>query len=281
MEAHEPLTRVLLVDDELEFLDATARALSRRGCLVRTEADGASALEALEQDDFDVVVLDVRMPGLDGVEVFERIRARDPGLPVIMLTGHGSLDQACETSRSGVFDYLAKPCDVSDLAAVVHRAVGGRRRSSAAPELTVEGAPVRVLLVDDEPDVLAALSPALQRRGLRVATAPGGVEALESLRRERFDVVVTDLRMPGMDGMDLLRAVRELDQTVEVIILTGHPTVDRAIGAMRDGAFDFLVKPQPIGALVSRIHDAWRARQRRVGERQEQVVREVLERIPD
>lgn len=129
-ERDEPV-RLLFVDDEGEFLDAVVPGMERRGFRVARAGNGKEALRLLERHPFELVVLDVKMPGMDGVSVFRRIRETAPALPVIMLTGHGSLHQAFETSREGVFEYLLKPCDVDVLAKVAHRAV---ERAAVAEE---------------------------------------------------------------------------------------------------------------------------------------------------
>ena len=115
-------TRVLLVDDEAEFLDSTAKALSRRGFEVQQAENGELALRMLEKRQTIVAVLDVKMPGMDGVDVFREIKLRWPSIAVIMLTGHGSVGQAFATSKEGVVEYLAKPCDIDKLAAVIRKA---------------------------------------------------------------------------------------------------------------------------------------------------------------
>ena len=114
--------RLLLVDDEQEFLEAVTPALERRGLEVTAVSNGVEALALLDQWPFDVVVLDVKMPGMGGIEVFHEVALREPDLPVVILTGHGDIQQAFETSREGVFDYLTKPCRVEDLVEVVRRA---------------------------------------------------------------------------------------------------------------------------------------------------------------
>ena len=119
-EAEKPI--VLLVDDEEEFLLATARVLGRRGLTVLTAGDGAQALQLLEQQRVDVMVLDIKMPVLSGEEVFARVQRDHPQLMVILLTGHGSISQAFTMSKQGAFDYLAKPCDCDELADKIHQA---------------------------------------------------------------------------------------------------------------------------------------------------------------
>jgi len=108
---------VMLVDDEVGFLDAMQRRLSKRGIDVVTASGGQEALDLLEESGtrVEVIVLDVKMPGIDGLETLRRIKQSHPVKEVIMLTGHGTVDSAIEGMKLGAFDYLIKPCDVDVL----------------------------------------------------------------------------------------------------------------------------------------------------------------------
>ena len=110
--------RLLMVDDEAQFRSTTQKTLNRKGFDTILAASGEEALERLGQDP-DVVVLDVKMPGMDGHQVLKEIRKRKPDLPVIMLTGHGKVPSAQEALGEGAFDYLTKPCDIDLLTAKV------------------------------------------------------------------------------------------------------------------------------------------------------------------
>jgi putative two-component system response regulator len=101
----------------------------------------------------------------------------------------------------------------------------------------------RVLCVDDEPITLQLVSRLLERMGLDVTMAPGPGEALELFEVDRFDLIITDIRMPGMDGHAFLEAIRARDAQVPVIVATGHASLDNAIRALRDGASGMLIKP--------------------------------------
>lgn len=107
--------RVLLVDDEEAFARNTAKLLTRRGCDVSVSNDGESALRAIDQSSFDVLVLDMKMPGMDGIEVLKRVEKTQPSLQVIILTGHATMESAIVGLRHGAFDYTTKPIDIEDL----------------------------------------------------------------------------------------------------------------------------------------------------------------------
>jgi CheY-like chemotaxis protein len=125
--------RVLMVDDEEKFRETTRKILNRRGFETIMAANGEEALAKLAENP-DVVVLDVKMPGMDGHQVLQEIRKRQPKLPVIMLTGHGALPSAKEALAQGANDYLAKPCDIDVLAAKIKDAC----KSPGAPQTSDE-----------------------------------------------------------------------------------------------------------------------------------------------
>lgn len=115
MDKKERAFKVLLVDDEDVFRDATARQLSVRGFIVQTADSGESALEQVRNDPPEVVVLDQQMPGMHGSDTFIEIKKIDPLIEVIMLTGNTSVDNAIELMQLGTFDYLMKPINIDDL----------------------------------------------------------------------------------------------------------------------------------------------------------------------
>jgi len=116
----------------------------------------------------------------------------------------------------------------------------------------------RVLLVDDETEFLETLVKRLKKRKLDVSSAESGKEALERLQQDPVDVVVLDVRMPDMDGLETLKEIKRIKPGVEVIMLTGHANVEVAIQGMELGAFDYLMKPMDIDELLYKLQDAYK-----------------------
>jgi len=253
--------RVLLVDDELDFLASTAKALERRGFKVTQAASAREALAIMEnRTPVDVAVLDVRLPDGDGHELFLELKKMNPQLQAIILTGNRDEYKRFSLSHKGLYDYLDKPCDVDLLARVITAAhqedQTERIDEPAGTGEASESAPVRVLLIDDEADFLESLSRILTRRGMIVHTAISGDEGLRILDREPVDVTVLDLKMPGLSGMEVFEQIKRKRPEVEVIMLTGHATVDSGIEGVRQGAADYLLKPTEPEALIERIRHA-------------------------
>jgi len=115
-------SRLLLVDDEEQFVEALSERLSMRDYDVTTSLTGEDAIEKIKNYNFDVVILDVRLPGIEGTEVLHEIKSLKPLTEVIMLTGHGTVEMAIEGMKLGAFDFLMKPCETEDLTAKIDKA---------------------------------------------------------------------------------------------------------------------------------------------------------------
>jgi DNA-binding NtrC family response regulator len=115
-------TNVLLVDDEVPFVDTMTKRLTKRNLTILTAYSGPEALDVLKQKHVDVVILDVKMPGMDGIETLREIKKAYPLVEVIMLTGHATIETGIEGMKLGAFDYLMKPCDIEILLAKVQEA---------------------------------------------------------------------------------------------------------------------------------------------------------------
>ena len=115
--------RVLIVDDEEELVTTIAERLQIRGMQAQTATDGETALKMIEANPPQVVVLDVMMPGIGGIEILKRMNAQNLQIPVILLTGYGSAEQGKEGMELGAFDYLMKPCDLNMLISKIQEAV--------------------------------------------------------------------------------------------------------------------------------------------------------------
>jgi DNA-binding NtrC family response regulator len=134
--------------------------------------------------------------------------------------------------------------------------------------------PARILLVDDEQDFVEILSIRLEEAGENVTAAYNGQECLDKLETQQFDVVILDIKMPGMDGIQTLRKIKILYPLVEVILLTGHGTTETAVEGMKLGAYDYLIKPADFEDLTTKLEGA-----RKKKEEQEERIRKAEARL--
>lgn len=117
---------------------------------------------------------------------------------------------------------------------------------------------LRVLVVDDEKDFLEMTVKRMQKKGILCEGAMSGNEAVDKINNENFDVVLLDVKMPGMDGVETLREIKRIKPLVEVIMLTGHASVESGIEGMKLGAFDYLMKPMELDKILETIQDAFK-----------------------
>lgn len=293
--------KLLLVDDEEDYVRTMAERLEMRDVASRVALSGEEALQLVKEDTPDVMVLDLRMPGINGMEVLEQVKKQHPHVQVIILTGHGSEKDEQEARRLGAFEYLQKPADTNQLLRTVRSAWRKSiallkeskeefERTMVAAALAEEGLHddvarervrdtsasqgdavaargtsaeagrgghgIRVLFVDDEEDFVRTMAERMELRDVGGEVALGGQQALERLERELPDVMVLDLRMPDIDGMEVLRRVKTMYPQLEVIILTGHGSEQDEQEARRLGAFAYLRKPVNTNELIEVVRRA-------------------------
>lgn len=137
----------------------------------------------------------------------------------------------------------------------------------------------KVLLVDDEEDFLEIMSERMTARGMEVTTCTSAQEAIDQIKEENFDAIILDFMMPGMDGFQALREIKAKRPELQIILLTGHATVEKGVEAMKMGATDFLEKPADIEALEKKIKDASARRMLLVEKETEARIQDVIRRM--
>ena len=135
----------------------------------------------------------------------------------------------------------------------------------------------KVLLVDDEKEFLDTLAERMETRGMDVSKATSAPDALEKTEAESYDAIVLDLMMPGMDGIEMLKVLKKKRPEVQVILLTGHATVEKGIEAMKLGAMDFLEKPADLATLTKKIKEAHAKKMILVDKRTETKIKEIIQ----
>jgi len=134
---------------------------------------------------------------------------------------------------------------------------------------------MRLLLVDDEKEFVETLAERLRTRGFDVTEAFNGEEALAKVKSYNYDVAILDVQMPGISGIETLKTIKDLKPLIEVVMLTGNATIESAIGGMKLGAFDFLLKPCKIESLLEKINSAYE----RKSEHEERIRKAMVEKL--
>ena len=221
--------KIFVVDDDRDAAEGLGEVLEMFGHQVTLAFDGESAVQIFKEQDFDVSLMDVMMPGMNGVESFLEIRKIKPDAKVFMMTGFSVqqlLTQAIENGALGVFD---KPVNMEKLMASLE-------------DIKPEGL---VLLADDDPNFRATMEDLLRQNGYNVCVAQTGEEAIQKGLDEDVDIMVLDLQMPVLNGLEAYLDLKKRGRAKPTIVVTGHADEEtEAIDTLRDmTSTGVLVKP--------------------------------------
>ena len=249
MSAESKTRRVLVVDDEPGLREMLAANLELDGFEVVTAESAERGLEIATAQTFDLVLTDIRMPGMNGVEMFRKLRELGRRMPVVLMTGFALEELVQGALEDGAFTVLPKPFDVAHALEIAARAARGPT----------------VLVVDDVKEVAEATSAALEASGLKARAAHSGDEALEVMKSGGVDLCVVDLVMPGMSGAELVSRLRALPTPVAVIAVSGEdvPALIRDVATL--GMHTFMRKPVGARELTRNIAAARGAKHRHPG----------------
>lgn len=251
------MIRVLVVDDDPALLESTGRLLVMRGFCPHIVDSGWKAVELVERNSYDVIILDLWMPGRNGLETLEKIRDHDRDVAVIATSGMGTACTAEACQRMGVLKFLPKPVRASDLYDAVEAAAAHTRaeRESAADTDARRGS---VLLADDHDAFRAALAHRLRMEGFHVEEAANGEEAVASWRRRPCSLALLDVHMPRGNGIWAAEEIHSSHPEAPIAFMTGEATSRELGESSRHAAGVCLSKPlefEKIGHTITRLID--------------------------
>jgi DNA-binding response OmpR family regulator len=244
MEAKMEEYKVLLVEDDDSARERLAEEIRKAGYHVKAAQNGEAGLELVKKEPPEILVTDLKMPGIDGLELMHKAKQISPNVQVILITAFGETEAAIAAIREGALDYLKKPLNLEELTLAL-----GRARERIAELRERAFVPV-LLLADDEDNIRERLSVELEKEGWQVFAATDGEEAISLFKLNKIDLALLDIKMPKKDGLQALREMRNMSDDFEAIVLTGHGDEDTAIQALHDGAINFLKKPIDLEQLI-------------------------------
>ena len=232
------MATILVIDDEPLVCTLLQIVLTSHGYQVHTANSGQEGIEAYRQQRPHFTFLDLYLPDMTGIEVLKQIRRIDPEGAVLILTAARSEQMEQQARELGVTDYLIKGLPVEALIGVVRQAT----LQSIEPVGGSDSGQCSILLVDDDPTIRLWLSEALTQRGHRVHTAQNGQAALDLVGADRPHLIVLDMHMPGMNGVEVLRRLRARNYTGATMMLTGSQEDALLKEALNLGAVDIVSK---------------------------------------
>ncbi len=229
--------KILIVDDNTEFCRNVVDIVELKGYQAAVAHDGQQAIELVKQENFDLVLMDIKMPMMNGVDTFKKIKEINSDIPVIMVTAFAVEELIREALREGAFGVVRKPFDFDDLFERIERAQdnGGL-----------------ILVVDDDQDICANLKDVLTGNNYQVSIANNSEDALEKTRQNNFDLILLDMQLPPLNGLETYLAIRDIRPNVTVVLITGYFDEMRkpALQAVERNAYTCLEKPIDMDGLM-------------------------------
>jgi len=240
---NEPAS-VLVVDDNADLLDTFSLILRRRGYDVDTATDGVSALDKFKTHRYDITLMDIVMPRMNGVEAFRKIRQINPEARVILMTAYFEDEQIRMALDEGAYSAVHKPVDVAQL-------MGLLKEATLRPP---------ILIVDDDGDFCQTMARTLELKGYRVETANSGEEAIRIAREREFQIAFIDVKMPFMNGLETYLRLKEINSGIVTIMMTAYrdeirDNVERALAAEAVTCLYKPLDPAAVIGLVSQLAD--------------------------
>ena len=232
---------ILIVDDDADAADSLAELFEMEDHTVTVAYSGEEAIEAYKTIDFDVAFMDIMMPGKNGVESFFEIRKLKPDAQVYMMTGYSVEQLVKQAIDHGAMGVLGKPVDP-------HKVL------SMLDDVKPDGI---VLIAEDDPDFGPQLEEIIATSGFQCKLVKSGDEAIKTVNEENVDVMILDLNLPVIDGIEVYTKLQDKNRTVPTIIITGHAAEHaESLASMRDMAVTgILNKPFDPSILLSKLDE--------------------------
>lgn len=234
-------TKVLVVDDDRRMVRTICDILKVKGYEAAEAYTGEEAVEKVKSDNPDCVLMDVRMPGLNGVEALKMIKGISPDLPVVLMSAYTTEEQVAEAKQLGADTVLTKPVDLQ----MIFSFLALLRKEES------------ILIVDDDPNFCRTVGDVLRSRGYRVETEADPKNVLGHMEQNYKLAVILDLKLGDTDGLEVLKAVRSRYPSKPVVLVTGYreEMTDTIEKGLKIGAYTCLYKPFEMEGLLDTIKE--------------------------
>ena len=230
-------TNILVVDDLKSSRLTLGGILEDEGHNVVLAENGYQAIEAAKQVPFDLIFMDIKMPGINGVQTFREVKKINPQAAVIMMTAYSVEDLVREALEEGAYAVVYKPFDMEHVVSIIESALHR----------------TLILVVDDYFADRETLKAILEERGYRVIAAETGTEALARVKENHFDIIFLDIRLPDIDGAQIFEQVKTIDPEAAVIMMTGYSEEELVRRAISQGAYTCIYKPFDVEKILTVI----------------------------
>lgn len=230
---------ILIVDDQIGMLETFTDILEDRDCNVVTAEDGFSAIKKVKDQSFDLVFMDMKMPGLNGVQTFRELKKINPKITVIMMTAYSMEDWIEEAIEEGAYAVIYKPFDMDKVIHTIERVLQKNL----------------ILVVDDRLEDRQLFAEILADKNYQVTTAKDGHEAIEMVKKDDFGIIFLDVKMPGIDGVETFEQIHAIRPDIPVIMVTGYSVEEILKETVDKGAYACLHKPVDMDNIIQIVEE--------------------------
>ncbi|MFC1909563.1 response regulator [Chloroflexota bacterium] len=233
-------TNILVVDDLRSMRLTLGGILEDNGHNVSTVEDGYQAIEVVRKTHFDAIFMDIKMPGINGVQTYREIKKIDPAAVVIMMTAYSVEDLVKEALEEGAYTIVYKPFDIDKVITLIQDLLHER---------------TLILVVDDQFGDRETLKGVLEDKGYRVTTARDGAEAIQLVKGKHYNIIFLDIKLPDMSGVETFEQVKKIDPRAVVIMMTGYTGEELVTRAINGGAYTCIYKPFDMEKLLTLVEN--------------------------
>lgn len=230
------MTKILIVDDEKEFCESTSDILEAKGYEVESESSGPAAIAKVKEKTFDVILMDIKMPVMNGVETFKQIKKISPKTIVIMITAFSVEALIKEALEEGAFGCLRKPLEIDKLVEQIEQVKDG----------------MLVLLTDNDPGTRETFKDVLESKGYKISTAATGEDAIKIATERPQDILFIDMKLPTLNGFEVYLEIKKINPKSITVIISAYGVdmknlIDKAL---KKGAYTFINKPLDMDKIL-------------------------------
>ena len=222
-------TGVLVVDDDVGFRKTLSRILTAKGYEVAEAEDGFKAVDILKERSFEVILMDIKMPAMDGVQTYKKLKQVRPDTTLIMMTAFAVDDLIAEAVKEGAYAILRKPLDIDATINMIEKAKNG----------------AYLAVVDDDPEFCKSMKQVLEKKGYKTITCSSGKECVSLAKNKPVDVFFIDMKMPVLNGLETYLELKKIKPDAVAVVMTAYPqeTSDIVKEAIDNGGYCCLYKP--------------------------------------
>lgn len=241
--------RILVVDDNMSLCKTLSFILRRKGYAASIANNGSEAITKIKKRPFDIIFMDIRMPFMNGVETYKKIKEIRPKAIVIMMTAYAVEDLVQDALKEGVYDIIYKPLDMEKVVSLIEKASKDKNSE-------------RILVVDDDHSTCFTIKNILKRRGWTVELSHTGEDAVAKAHKKKYNIILIDMKLPLLNGLETYLSIKKANpETVAIMMTAYHQEMDELVAkAIEKSAYTCLYKPLNIEKMLRLIEEVLKRR---------------------